>query len=50
MDDVRAIAGVSTVLKKDGIHQRKLIMQVAANYIFQDPKDRADLGMGGALH
>ena len=44
---VKAIAGVSTVLKKDGIKQRKLIMQCAANYAFQDPTARANLGMTG---
>ena len=47
MSQIRAVAGVSTVLKKDGLHQRKLIMQVASNYVFQDPRDRAELGMGG---
>eukprot|EP00435_Cladocopium_sp_Y103_P042260 s2492_g11.t1 len=47
MDEVQAIAGISTVLKKDGIHQRKLIMQVASNYAFQDLRERAHLGMGG---
>ena len=47
MDNIRAIAGVSTVLKKNQYDQRKLIMQCAANYAFQDPRDRADLGMGG---
>ena len=46
-EDVRAIAGISTVLKKDGFKQRKLIMQCAANYAFQDPTDRANLGMAG---
>ncbi len=47
MDNIKAIAGVSTVLKKNQHDQRKLIMQCAANYAFQDPRDRADLGMGG---
>lgn len=45
--NVRAIAGVSTVLKKNGRDQRKLIMQVASNYIFEDVTMRADIGMGG---
>ena len=47
LDNVRAIAGVSTVLKKNGVDQRKLIMQCAANYMFGDPTARAHLGMGG---
>ena len=47
IEDVRAVAGISTVLKKDGYSQRKLIMQCAANYAFQDPTTRANLGMGG---
>lgn len=47
MDEIKAIAGISTVLKKDGVSQRKLIMQCAANYAFSDPSDRAHLGMGG---
>ena len=44
---IKATAGISTVLKKDGHKQRKLIMQCAANYAFQDPTDRANLGMAG---
>lgn len=47
MSAVRAVAGISTVLKKNGIDQRKLIMQCAANYMFEDPTKRAKLGMGG---
>ena len=47
MSNIRAIAGVSTVLKKNGVDQRKLIMQCAANYMFGDPTARAHLGMGG---
>lgn len=47
MANIKAIAGVSTVLKKNGVDQRKLIMQCAANYMFEDPTKRADLGMGG---
>ena len=46
-EEVKAIAGISTVLKKDGHKQRKLIMQCAANYAFQDPTDRANLGITG---
>ena len=47
LSNVRAIAGVSTVLKKNGRDQRKLIMQVASNYVFEDVTSRADIGMGG---
>ena len=47
MSNIRAIAGVSVVLKKNGVDQRKLVMQVAANYMFGDPTQRAHLGMGG---
>ena len=47
MENVKAVAGVSVVLKKNGIDQRKLIMQCAANYMFGDPSSRAHLGMGG---
>eukprot|EP00438_Fugacium_kawagutii_P010989 Skav206620 [mRNA] locus=scaffold1562:264434:268503:+ [translate_table: standard] len=49
MDNVKAVAGVSTVLKKNGYDQRKLIMQCAANYMFGDPAARAHLGMGGGF-
>ena len=45
--NIKATAGISCVLKKNGIDQRKLIMQCAANYMFADPTTRADLGMGG---
>lgn len=34
MDNIKAVAGVSTVLKKNQHDQRKLIMQCAANYAF----------------
>ena len=47
MTNVKAVAGVSVVLKKNGHDQRKLIMQCAANYMFGDPSSRAHLGMGG---
>eukprot|EP00434_Breviolum_minutum_P026310 symbB.v1.2.023253.t2/scaffold2112.1/size106475/3 len=47
MDNIKAIAGVSTVVKKNGYDQRKLIMQCASNYMFGDPTERAHLGMGG---
>lgn len=36
MENVRAVAGVSAVPKKDPTQQRKLIMQVAANYMNDD--------------
>ena len=45
--NIKATAGISCVLKKNGIDQRKLIMQCAANYMFADPTVRADLCMGG---
>ncbi|CAL1127775.1 unnamed protein product, partial [Cladocopium goreaui] len=49
MSNIRAIAGVSAVPKKNPMQQRKLIMQVASNYMFSDPSCRAHLGMfGGA--
>ena len=49
MDGIRAIAGVSAVPKKDPLKQRKLVMQVASNYMFTDASTRANLGMcGGA--
>ena len=45
--NIRATAGISCVLKKNGVDQRKLVMQCAANYMFADPTSRADLGMSG---
>ena len=50
-EQVRARAGISAVLKKDGYHQRKLVMCCSANYMFCDVRQRQDLGMtaGGAL-
>lgn len=45
--NIKATAGISCVLKKNGVDQRKLIMQCAANYMFADPTTRADLGMCG---
>ena len=44
--EVKCIAGVSAVPKKDRSRQRKLLMQVAANYAWQDVDDRSELGMG----
>ena len=43
----KATCGMSVVLKKDGISQRKLVMQCASNYMFTDVRQRADIGMGG---
>ena len=49
MSNIRAVAGISAVPKKNQVDQRKLIMQVASNYMFTDPSTRAHLGMfGGA--
>ncbi|CAK0845232.1 unnamed protein product, partial [Prorocentrum cordatum] len=49
--EVKAIAGFSTVGKKTSGRQRKIIMMVAANYMFQDVRGRAERGLhgGGAL-
>ncbi|CAK0803647.1 unnamed protein product, partial [Prorocentrum cordatum] len=49
--EVKAIAGFSTVGKKTSGRQRKIIMMVAANYMFQDVRGRAEHGLhgGGAL-
>ena len=47
MSNVRAVAGISTVPKKNGVDQRKLVMQVASNYMFSDPTVRSQLGMHG---
>ena len=45
--EVKAVSGVSAVMKKDGFHQRKLVMQCAANYMWVDPSSRGELGMRG---
>ena len=49
--ETKTTAGMSTVLKKDGISQRKLLMSVPFNYLAQDVKECSNLGMtgGGAL-
>ena len=49
--ECRTVTGFSTVCKKKAPMLRKLLMAVASNYCFVDPKVRADLGMagGGAL-
>ena len=43
----KATCGISVVPKKDGIAQRKLVMQCASNYMFGDVRQRSDIGMGG---
>ena len=50
-DEVKAITGVSATPKKDGVRQRKLLMQCSANYCFSQPASRGELGLhrGGAL-
>jgi hypothetical protein len=45
--EVKAYAGIASFLKKDGISQRKLLMQCVANYWFSDTRTRSCLGMGG---
>ena len=45
--DVKAIMGFSTVGKKDGKKQRKILMGCATNYLWTDVRRRASLGMGG---
>ena len=49
--NVRAVARASAVLEKCGVKQRKLLMQVASNYLWTDPSLRGDVGLhgGGAL-
>ena len=47
-DDVKAIAGFCVVRKKSG-RLRKLLMQCATNFMWEDVRDRANHGlMGGA--
>ena len=43
----RAVAGFTVVPKKDPSKLRKLLMCCPANYMFEDPRYRAELGMGG---
>ena len=45
LDGVKAFAGFSTVVKKNGWDLRKLLMACPANYMFSDPKPRGALGM-----
>ena len=44
----KAISGLSTVLKKDGFTQRKLLMACAFNYLASDAAERSRLGMDAA--
>ena len=50
--EVKAVAGFSVVLKKDGKTQRKLLMACSFNYWLQDIERRSRLGMdaGGAIN
>lgn len=43
-DDVKAVAGFSVVPKTDG-RQRKLLMAVAANYMWVEAAARSNMGM-----
>ena len=51
VEEVKAIAGMSTVPKKAAGRQRKLIMLVAANYLWSDVRRREEHGLhgGGAI-
>ena len=46
-DEVKAITGVSATPKKDGVRQRRLLMQCSANNWFSDPASRGELGLHG---
>ena len=45
--NTKGIAGVSTVLKKDGLSQLKLLMAVSLNFLAEDVKLRSKLCMDG---
>ena len=48
--DVKTIAGMSAVVKKDNFTQRALMMAVPLNFLCTDVRERSKLGMeGGAL-
>jgi hypothetical protein len=47
-DSVKAVSGFSTVPKKDGNTQRKLLMSCATNYWWSDVRLRAEHGLQGA--
>ena len=44
-----AFAGFGTVPNKNPQQQRKLVMQVPANYLMIDPSTRASYGLHGGL-
>ena len=44
---VKAVAGFSVVPKKDGVFQRKLLMQCSTNYAWCSGKTRSDFGLLG---
>ena len=44
---VKAEAGFSVVPKKNGVDQRKLLMQCSTNYAWSSGKDRSDFGFLG---
>ena len=46
-DEVSCVSGFSTVPKKDGKSQRKLIMLVACNYAWEDVRGRHEHGLHG---
>ena len=48
LSQCKAIGGFSVVPKKDGVTQRKLLMEVPLNYLLSDVRDRSHLGMDGA--
>ena len=47
LENVKCIGGFSTVPKKCGILQRKLLMQVPFNYLMRDISSRSAVGMNG---
>ena len=48
-ESVKAVAGFSVVPKKNGVDQRKLLMQCSTNYAWSSGKDRSNFGLlGGA--
>ena len=47
--EVKAIAGMSAVVKKDNFTQRKLMMAVPLNFLCTDVRERSKLGMEGGL-
>ena len=47
LDEVRAYAGLTVVAKKAEGRQRKILMQCAANYIWQDISTRSNQGLHG---